>query len=328
LANLNNSKRKTIIIALVAALIIGSLLALIILFSIDLISISGNHKNAVAVPEPGQITTESTITMSEEQWVESVQSEAQSGDISTVAEDYIIAGGKVKESLQIQRIKGKEAAQRALKKAERAKTYKVNPKKPMVALTFDDGPSADTKRILKVLKANKGRATFCVLGNRVKQYSGTIKQMLKQGSLVVGHSWDHKQLTKLSKAQIKKELSKTSAAIEKVTGEKPVMYRPPYGAIDKNVKRVSKQLGESILMWSVDTLDWKYRNANTIYNKVMSNVRDGSIILCHDIHTTTADAMERVIPALKEKGYQLVTVEELMEAKGIEMKPGERYSQG
>lgn len=322
-------------------------LALVILYSIEAVSVAessasgavaaasgsavqqGGSEASDAAVKQGESAASDEQSIAEEQaWVESMQSEDMSGDMSTLAEDSVIAADEVRASLQAQKAAGDAAALKAVKKAERAATYKVDPDKPMVALTFDDGPGKDTKRILKLLKKYKGRATFCVLGNRVEQYSGTIKQMNKQGCQVMGHSWDHKLLTKLSKAKIEKQLSRTADAIEDVTGEKPDMYRPPYGGLNKNVKAVSKELGQSILMWSLDTLDWKYRNANTINGKVMSGVRDGSIILCHDIHSTTADAMEKTIPALVKAGYQLVTVEELMDAKGIKPLPGKRYSQG
>jgi peptidoglycan/xylan/chitin deacetylase (PgdA/CDA1 family) len=201
----------------------------------------------------------------------------------------------------------------------------IDPDKPMIALTFDDGPSKATSRILNLLKENGGKATFCVLGNRVREYKKPIKRATAMGCQIIGHSWDHKDLTKLSKSEIRTELTDTANAIEKACGIRPVMYRPPYGAVNDTVKSVSKDLGLSMINWNIDTLDWKTKNANAIYKAVMKDVSDGDIILCHDIYSTTADAMERVIPGLVKKGYQLVTVEELLSFSKKTVKPGNVY---
>jgi len=198
---------------------------------------------------------------------------------------------------------------------------KSSDNKKMIALTFDDGPSKYTEQILEVLAENKCHATFSVMGYKIDSYKETIKKIVEQGSQVMGHTWDHKELTKLSESAIKKELTDTNDAIFKIIGIHPAMYRPPYGSFNDTVKKVSKELGLAIIHWNVDPGDWKVRDADTVYNNIMSHVKDGCIIGCHDTYASTLEAMKRVIPDLILKGYKLVTVEELL---GSTM-PGQVY---
>ena len=183
---------------------------------------------------------------------------------------------------------------------------------PMVALTFDDGPSSYTNKILDLLSENNSSATFFVIGNRVSSYEQELRKAVSQGCEVLGHSWAHQQLTKLTDAQIRQDLKNTNNAIYNVLGFRPMMYRPTYGEVNSRITRVSKEEGFALICWSVDPQDWRYRNSNTVYNSIMNNVKNGSIVICHDIHGTTATAMERVIPDLIAKGYKLVTVSELL----------------
>jgi peptidoglycan/xylan/chitin deacetylase (PgdA/CDA1 family) len=117
----------------------------------------------------------------------------------------------------------------------------------------------------------------------------------------------------------------TRAKIYDITGKDCLIMRPPYGACNDDVKAVAKTLGVSFINWSVDTLDWKTKNADAVYNEIIDNVSDGAIILCHDLHKTTVDAMERVIPKLISEGYQLVTVSQLMEYSEKQLEPGKLY---
>jgi peptidoglycan/xylan/chitin deacetylase (PgdA/CDA1 family) len=146
-----------------------------------------------------------------------------------------------------------------------------------------------------------------------------------QGCQIIGHSWDHKDLTNLSEPEIRAELKDTADVIEAACGVRPAMYRPPYGAANDSVKAVSTELGFALINWNIDTLDWKTKNADAIYEAVMKDVSDGDIILCHDIYSSTADAMKRVIPKLTKQGYQLVTVEELLRFSQKPVKPGDVY---
>ena len=205
--------------------------------------------------------------------------------------------------------------------------YKIDPDKPMIALTFDDGPSDYTPSILKLLEENGARGTFCTVGNRVKGYSDTVAQAVAQGCEVIGHSWDHKDLTRLTAQQIRQELKSTNKALKEAAGVEPVIFRPPYGAINDRLKSVAKEEGMALLYWSIDPEDWRTRDADATYKHIMSHVKNGSIILCHDLYKATAKAMERVIPELVEQGYQLVTVSDLLSYNGGTV-PGQVYYHG
>lgn len=180
-----------------------------------------------------------------------------------------------------------------------------------IALTFDDGPSEYTYRILETLAKNDTKATFCVLGMNIKGREDIIKQATDQGCEVFGHSWSHNSLNKSSYNALKEELQNTNDAISSITGLKPKWFRPPYGATNQNLKDAAKDLEMGILLWNVDPEDWKTKDAEATYNAVMSNIGDGCIVLAHDIYEQTAEAFERIIPELANMGYELVTVSEL-----------------
>lgn len=205
------------------------------------------------------------------------------------------------------------------------RTY-LDPAKPMIALTFDDGPAQYTEHVVELLRQYGCRATFCMVGNRIKPQKDRARGVAAQGSQIIGHSWDHKNLVALSKKEIKKELKKTNDAIRSVTGEQPTMYRPPYGAINGKVRSVSKKQNLSMFLWSLDTLDWELRNEKKILRKIKKNISDGDIVLLHDIHEKTSLAMDTVIPWLVGEGYELVTLSELMYYRGVEVRAGERYN--
>ncbi len=193
----------------------------------------------------------------------------------------------------------------------------------MIALTFDDGPGPYTDKILDCLEKYNAKATFFVVGNRIGSYSAQLKREAQLGMEIGCHSWDHTQLTKLSESGISSQVFNTNNKVKAVAGVYPATLRPPYGSYNNLVKSVSKA---PIIMWSIDTLDWKTKNADKTYNAVMENVRDGDIILMHDIHSATADAAVRLIPALIDAGYQLVTVSELGYYKKGGLKAGTVYS--
>ena len=198
----------------------------------------------------------------------------------------------------------------------------VDPSKPMVALTFDDGPSAYTSAILDQLEKYDAHATFFVVGNRVSSYASTIKRAYSLGCEIGNHSWSHPQLSAISVQEMKNEISKTDAAIEKVIGEKAALLRPPYGAVDADVK---KYAGKPLIHWSIDTLDWSTRNSSSTISSVLNNVKDGSIVLMHDIYAPTRDAAVSLIPTLISRGYQLVTVSEMAAYRGITLQDGTIY---
>ena len=204
----------------------------------------------------------------------------------------------------------------------------IDPDKPMIAITFDDGPGAYTDRLLDIFEKHGGRGTFFLVGNQVKKRTETVQRMVADGHEVAGHSWNHRQLTKLTGEELEEQFMKPRAAVYKATGVDPVIMRPPYGSYNDSVSKVAKDLGISAINWNVDTLDWKNKNADAVYRECMKGLKDGNIILCHDIHKTTVDAMEKVIPAIIAEGYQLVTVTELLTAEGKELEAGKLYFKG
>ena len=192
-------------------------------------------------------------------------------------------------------------------------TRKIDKNKKMVALTYDDGPSIYTPRILKILKENDSVATFFVVGNRVPTYSDTVKTACDMGCEIGNHTYEHKCLTRLSEAEVRRQISRTNKNVKKVTGQTPVIVRPTGGATNPNVKQ---WVGMPSIIWSIDTLDWKTRNADSTKKAVLDHVKDGDIVLMHDLYSATATASETIIPELVKRGYQLVTVSELAECRG------------
>ena len=200
---------------------------------------------------------------------------------------------------------------------------KIDKNKRMVALTYDDGPSIYTPRILKTLKENNSVATFFVVGNRVPMYSDTVKKAYDMGCEIGNHTYEHKSLPNLSETEVKRQISKTNKEVKKAIGEKPVIMRPTGGATNTNIK---KWVGMPSIIWSVDTLDWKTRNADSTRRAVLNRVKDGDIVLMHDLYSATATASETIIPELVRRGYQLVTVSELAECRGGMKETGAYYS--
>lgn len=202
----------------------------------------------------------------------------------------------------------------------------IDPSKPMIALTFDDGPCANTPRLLDILNKHGVKATFFVVGKYVEDNASTMKRMAKEGHEIASHTWSHANLSTSSRETIEKELKSTSAIVKKITGQTIHLARPPYGSSNELAQQVAAELGLSYILWSVDTRDWESRNATAVYNMTMNYVGNGSIILCHDLHSTTVDAMESVIPALINSGYQFVTVSQLLTYNRGELEAGEIYS--
>lgn len=191
----------------------------------------------------------------------------------------------------------------------------VDPSRKMVAITLDDGPhGTNTQKILDILDAHSARATFFMLGQNVVNNEGVVKDVYSRGNEIGIHTWSHPQLTSLSESSIKSQVEQTSDAIYNVTGYRPTLVRPPYGSFNKVVKDTLKDY--SLILWNIDSLDWKSRDENQIVPLVMNDVQDGDIILLHDIHSTTVPAVDKIVSELDKQGYQMVTVSELIEAKG------------
>ena len=203
----------------------------------------------------------------------------------------------------------------------------IDPTKPMIALTFDDGPRTEvTSRILDSLQANGGRATFFMVGNRVAANAAVVKRMVEQGCEVANHTYDHKYISKIGAAAIRQQLAATNQQVQAACGVTPTLMRPPGGYKDAASLATVGSMGMTAIMWSIDTRDWQHRNAQRTIQTVLSQVKDGDIVLMHDSHVATGDAAVVLIPELVARGYQLVTVSELASYRGG-MVAGHSYSQ-
>ena len=192
-----------------------------------------------------------------------------------------------------------------------------------MCFTFDDGPYAPvTNKILDTLEKYNGRATFFVVGDRADTYSDEIIRASKMGCEIGTHTYSHVNLNSLSVPEMQEEIKKSCDAISKYTGKNVKVLRPPEGAANDTVKA---NVGMPMVLWSVDSRDWDYRNADKDYKTVMDNVFDGSIVLMHDLYPATADAVARLIPELAKQGYKFVTFSELMKIRGVDVEPGEKY---
>ena len=198
----------------------------------------------------------------------------------------------------------------------------IDASKPMVALTFDDGPGERTGELLAQLEKYNAHATFFMQGKNIPGKEDFVKKMKETGCELGNHSYDHPQLTKLSADKIANQIGTTNDLIQQVAGSTATVMRPPYGAINDTVR---SSVGLPMILWSIDTLDWKTRNAQSSIDTVMNDVQDGDVILMHDIHTESIDAALVLIPKLEEAGYQLVTVSEMAKAKGVALQNGEKY---
>ena len=236
---------------------------------------------------------------------------------------YLSAGQNLNSVQNLSTEQTTNFAQGQENKEQELAQRKVDPNKPMVALTFDDGPHPKyTDRILNALEKHGSRATFFVVGSSITRNKSIIKKMSDQGNQIGNHSYDHKELTKLNSTAIKSQMQKTNSAIKNVTTFAPSIMRPTYGSVNSVVRN---SVGMPMIMWSIDTEDWRTRNTKKIVNAVMSKVKDGDVVLMHDIYQTTAEAAEILIEKLTKKGYQLVTIDELFEARDIKLQDGKSY---
>lgn len=183
---------------------------------------------------------------------------------------------------------------------------------PMIALTFDDGPGIYTPELLDILAENGVKATFFLVGNRIKNLRDTATRIVEEGHEIGTHTWSHQDLETLSQSGIESQISQSLSAIATATDTPVKLLRPPYGSYNGDVRQVCRKLGLSIALWNIDTEDWRTNNADETYRVIMDQVHEGCIILCHDIKESTPAAMARVIPDLIAQGYRLVTVSELL----------------
>jgi len=199
------------------------------------------------------------------------------------------------------------------KDAELYQAYFAQKNKKVVALTFDDGPNpSTTTQALDTLAKYNVKATFFVLGKNIAGNEDLLKRMKSEGHVVGNHSWDHPVLSKLTLEDAKKQITDTEDALTKVLGSSSKLMRPPYGAITDDIRN---SLNLSFIMWNVDSLDWKSKNETAILTEIQHQVRNGSIVLMHDIHGATVNALPKIIEYLKDQGYTFVTVPELLNSR-------------
>jgi len=208
-----------------------------------------------------------------------------------------------------------EASPEAANAANKPATwFSVNVDGPYIAMTFDDGPSPETTpRLLDILKQRNIKATFFMIGQNAERNPTIVKRILAEGHEIGNHSWTHPQLSKLSDDRVTEEINKTQNAIKDASGYTPVILRPPYGAITARQKEwIEKQFDLSVIIWSVDPFDWKRPGASVIEQRILAGARPGAIVLSHDIHKQTVDAMPATLDALAAKGFKFVTVSQLI----------------
>ena len=203
--------------------------------------------------------------------------------------------------------------------------FGIDPSKPMVALTFDDGPSKYTWPIVTALYEHNARATFFLVGQRIASHEAAIEFTLANHNEIASHSYDHANLVELTEEEILSQIQKVDNLMQKQHDYTPALFRVPFGNRDENVLGVLHQQGKPVIGWSVDPRDWELQDKDAVVKHVLSHVKDGDIILLHDIHQPTAEAVAELVPALQERGYQLVTVSELLHYKGIAATPGTYY---
>ena len=199
---------------------------------------------------------------------------------------------------------------------------KIDKSKKMISLTFDDGPNYNTSKIIDVLNKYDIKATFFVLGSRAINNKDILKKMADSGMEIGNHTYNHLLLTKYDENKIRSEIEDTSEVIYSATKKKPKLLRPSYGSVNNKIKKVANM---PIIIWDIDTLDWKYHNSKRITSRVVNKVRDGDIILMHDIYSASLNALSNIIPILQDNGYEFVTIDELFYYKGISLENGKVY---
>ena len=185
---------------------------------------------------------------------------------------------------------------------------------PYIAMTFDDGPSATlTPKLLDLLAAHHIKATFFVIGENVAEHPEIVARAAQEGHEIANHSWSHPNFGKMSDEGVRSQLQRTDDAIKNATGKGPTLFRPPYGSITERQKRwIHDEYGYDIILWDVDPLDWKRPGPAVVRNRILKETRPGSIVLSHDIHPGTVEAMPSTFDELEAKGFKFVTVSELL----------------
>lgn len=216
-------------------------------------------------------------------------------------------------------IKSKKIVKEKKKKISDINKYVIDPKEKVIALTFDDGPSKYTNKIIDILNENQSNATFFIVGNKANEYKDTLIKMIKSGNEIGNHSYNHKLMSHMDKDELKKQIDLTQEIIKNITGTYPRCLRPTYGSLNKAIKNYTDL---KITLWNIDPKDWKKISSKRIADRVLNKAKDGSIILMHDIYYRSMEAVKIIVPELKSQGYQLITVSQLEEVIAIRDKIG------
>jgi peptidoglycan/xylan/chitin deacetylase (PgdA/CDA1 family) len=188
---------------------------------------------------------------------------------------------------------------------------------PYIALTFDDGPSAKlTPKLLDLLAAHHIKVTFFLIGENVAEHPEIVAREAREGHELANHSWSHPNFGKMSDENVRSQIRRTDDAIRSAAGVTPTLLRPPYGSVTTRQKKwINEEFGYKIALWDVDPLDWRRPGPNVVCNRIVKNTRAGSIVLVHDIHPGSIEAIPCVLSQLEAKGYKFVTVSELLAMK-------------
>lgn len=192
----------------------------------------------------------------------------------------------------------------------------------MIALTFDDGPGPYTDQLLDGLEKLNAKASFFLVGEKIKSYPDTVAKIAGNGHLVGNHTYSHIKLTTLSPDEIKKEIDKTNEEIKAITGEAPQFFRPPFGRYNSDTLNYVDMIS---VRWSKDTIDWKYEDEEKLYRYLIKNAGDGEIFLMHDVEKTTVKGVLRAIETLQKQGYKFVRADELLCRNGDGLLKGIGY---
>lgn len=185
---------------------------------------------------------------------------------------------------------------------------------PYIALTFDDGPNQKlTPHLLDLLAEHHIHVTFFVVGENAVQYPEILQRAVREGHEIGNHSWSHPNLAKMSDENVRSQIKRTEEVITSAIGSRPILFRPPYGSVTAHQKHfIHDELGYEIILWEVDPLDWKNPGPNVVSSRILKETRPGSIVLVHDIHAQTIQAMPATLTELEAKGFKFVTVSELL----------------
>lgn len=215
------------------------------------------------------------------------------------------------------------------KKKEEEEAKKIPKGDKYIALTFDDGPTGNeggrTERLLDGLKERNAHATFFLCGYRVKDFNSMMKRYLAEGHEVGNHTMDHRLAHEVSDGDYE-QVSSNNDLIQSYTGQKPTVFRPCGGEYNDSVQASMQKLGMPIILWDVDTLDWKYRDAASVKQHILDGAQDGAIVLEHDLYETTVEGVLAAIDELQQQGYAFVTVSELAKIKGVTLEAGKVYN--